>query len=143
MVLKDKGHRGKDRKNKKEKRNNARLQRNATYKLHATWYPLFLLRPVAKKINSKNSEEATVGNQNSEGAVAKSASGDSPFTQGRRNFTSRLNLPLLAGGDCADWTRKQRFYRRATTLTTEHQPFVQANATSYHRQTATRKHRCC
>jgi hypothetical protein len=53
----------------------------------------------------------------------------------------RLNLSLLAGGDCADWMRKQRFYRRVITPTTEHPPEVQVNVTSYHRQTPNRKQR--
>ena len=42
-------------------------------------------------------------NSNSEGAVAMSASGDSPFTHRRLSRNQRFNLPLLAGGDCADW----------------------------------------
>lgn len=51
--------------------------------------------------------DATQSKENSEGAVAKSASGDSPFTHGRLDRNQRRNLSLLAGGDCADWMRKR------------------------------------
>jgi len=39
--------------------------------------------------------------------------------------------------------RKRISHRSATTLTTEHRSEVQANVTTYHRQTADRKHRSC
>jgi hypothetical protein len=76
-------YRSDDRKKQKEKRNNARLQGDATYKLHATWHPFFCFRDATQTLISKNSEEANGGNPNTEGAVAKSASRDSPFTHGR------------------------------------------------------------
>jgi hypothetical protein len=81
---------------------------------HST--PPSLFRHVAQTLSSETAKGQPSDKSNTEGAVAMSASGDSPFTHRRLDCIQRLNLPLLAGGDCADWMRKQRFYRRATTL---------------------------
>jgi len=91
-------------KKQKEKRSALATERNLKATRHLVSF--FSFRPVAQSSTQKQRR----GNRrqpNSEGAVAKSASGDSPFTHRRLCRNQRYNLPLLAGGDCADWMHKR------------------------------------